>query len=90
MNIHHINTQEVLDRISRNCPEALSAYLHCVNRVSSSGCVFFDRDMIENDMSESFIKFKNNIKKLARENLLEWHELDGGLNITLADVHEDE
>lgn len=90
MDIHHIDTQAVLDRISRNCPEALTAYIHCVNRVSSSGYVEFHRDTVENDMSESFAKFRNNIKKLARENLLEWHVTDHGISVTLADVHENE
>lgn len=90
MNIHTITTQEVLDRISRHCPEALSAYLHCINRADGQGSVFFSRNQLEIDMSESFRIFRNNIKKLARENLLEWHPLDGGLAITLADIHEDE
>ncbi len=35
-------------------------------------------------MSEGWAKFRNQIKKLALENLLEWHPLDGGISVILA------
>lgn len=41
-------------------------------------------------MSEEFRPFRSNIKKLARENLLEWHPFDGGIAVTLVDIHEHE
>jgi hypothetical protein len=82
-------SQEVLERISRHCPEALSSYLQCINRADSEGRVFFSRALIEVDMSEDFRSFRNNIKKLARENLLLWSPLDNGISVTLADVDED-
>jgi hypothetical protein len=90
MDIYNITSQEILDRISRHCPEALSTYLHCVNRVDAEGVFHFSREMIEVDMSETFTKFRNNIKSLARENLLEWHPTNHGISITLAVVDEDE
>jgi len=89
MDIYAVTTQEVLDRISRHCPEALSAYLQCINRVDNAGQVYFTRNMIEIDMSEDFRSFRNNIKKLSRENLLEWHPFDKGISVTLVDIHED-
>ena len=85
-----MTSQEVLDRISRHCPEALSAYLQCINRANQEGTIFFSKDLVEIDMSDEWRPFKTNIKKLARENLLEWHPFNDGISVTLADVHENE
>lgn len=90
MDIHTITTQEILERISRHCPEALSAYLQCINRADADGHLHFTRELVEIDMSEDFRSFRNNIKKLARENLLEWSPLDNGISITLVNFDEDE
>ncbi len=90
MNIYAITSQEILERISRHCPEALAAYLQCINRADNEGKVFFSRSMVDIDMSEEWRAFRTNIKKLARENLLEWHPLDKGIHVILADIHEDE
>lgn len=90
MDYNTISSQEVLERISRHCPEALSTYFHCVNRADAEGVVYFSRDMIEIDMSETYTKFRNNVKSLARENLLEWHPTDHGISVTLAALDEDE
>ncbi len=89
MDIHAITTQEVLERISRHCPEALSAYLQCINRADQEGSVFFSRQQVEVDMSDDFRTFRNNIKKLARENLLTWVPLDDGISIVLAEPDHD-
>ena len=89
MDLYAITSQEILDRISRHCPEALSTYLQCINRADSEGKVFFSRDSIEIDMSEGMTKFKNNIKKLALENLLEWHPFNNGIAVTLAALDDD-
>ncbi len=90
MDIHIYTTQEVLERISRHCPEALSTYLQCVNRCCKEGQVFFDKDMVDVDLSDDWRKFRNNIKKLARENLLEWHPFNGGISVKLAELDHDE
>lgn len=90
MDIHIYTTQEVLERISRHCPEALSTYLQCVNRCGKEGRVFFDKDMVDVNLSDDWRKFRNNIKKLARENLLEWHPFNGGISVTLAELDHDE
>ncbi len=90
MDIHAITTQEILERISRHCPEALSIYLQCINRANSDGGIFFSREMVEVNMSEEWRPFKNNIKKLARENLLEWHPFNDGISVTLADPDANE
>lgn len=90
MDIHAITTQQILEQISRHCPEALSAYLQCLNRANPEGSAFFSRDLIEVEMSDSFRVFRNQIKKLARENLLEWHSFDGGIHITLASASDED
>lgn len=90
MDIQYITIQENLDRISRHCPEALSAYLQCINRSNSDGTFFFSRQFVEEEMSEEWRPFRQNIKKLARENLLEWHPIDDGISVTLADLYAHE
>lgn len=90
MDLFTITTQEILDRISRHCPEALSVYLQCLNRQDANCKVIFTREMVENDMSYGWAKFKNHVKKLALENLLEWHLLGSDIAITLAEFNEDE
>jgi len=90
MDLYAITSQEILDRISRHCPEALSVYLQCINRADAEGNVFFSKDLVEIDMSEKWAKFKNRIKKLALENLLEWMPFNEGISITLAAQDEDE
>ena len=90
MDLYNINSQEILDRISRHCPDALSAYLQCLNRANEKGTVFFSKDLVEIDMSEKWTKFRNRIKKLALENLLEWHPFDNGISVTLVTQDEDE
>lgn len=90
MDLQSITSQEILDRISRHCPSSLSAYLQCINRANSEGTVVFSKSLVENDMSETFLTFKNRIKKLALENLLEWHFTDeGSISVTLA-PHDEE
>lgn len=90
MDLYAITSQEILDRISRHCPNALSTYLQCVNRANEQGQVFFSRDFVEIDMSEGWTRFRNNIKKLAIENLLEWHPFNEGIAVTMAALDENE
>jgi hypothetical protein len=88
MDLYAIASQEVLDRLSRHCPDSLSVYLHCINRANRDGTTFFNKTTVEIDMSESWTKFRNKIKKLALENLLEWHPFDNGIAVTLAVMNE--
>lgn len=89
MDLYADSSQEILERISRHCPEALCIYLQCLNRADAKGCIFFSREKVEVDMSECWRKFQNNIKKLALENLLEWHPFDGGIAVTIAQYEDD-
>jgi hypothetical protein len=84
MDLYAITSQQVLDQISRHCPDAISAYLQCINRADSFGSVYFSREMVRNDLNLGWAKFCNQIKKLALENLLEWHHFDEGISVTLA------
>ena len=85
-----ITSQETLDLISRHCPQALTIYLQCINRSDMEGRVFFSRELVEVDMSESWSKFRNRIKALAQEGLLEWHPVSGGISVTMALQEYDE
>lgn len=89
MDLYAITGQEILERISRHCPEALGAYLHCINRANPEGKLFLSRDRIEIEMSESFTKFNNQIKKLALENLLKWMPFNEGISIEMVAIDED-
>jgi len=90
MDIYAITSQYILDRISRHCPECMSVYLHCINRANSDGSVVFSKDMVETDMSLNWTKFKNQIRKLSLENLIEWHPFDKGISVTLVGQNEAE
>lgn len=90
MDLYNITSQEILDRISRHCPESLSAYLQCINRVGDDGNIYFSRAMVETEMSERWSPFKNHIKKLALENLLEWHPFLDGISVTMAAIDDEE
>jgi hypothetical protein len=90
MDYYNLTSQETLERLSRHCPEAISTYLQCVNRCQKDGTFFFSKDIIEVEMSEDFRTFRQNIKKLARENLLEWHPFNNGISITLAGSDEND
>ncbi len=90
MDLDLVTSQEILERISRHCPEALCTYFHCINRVNSKRKFLFTKSLVEIDMSLGWAKFRNHIKKLALENLLEWHPFNGGISITLAEINENE
>lgn len=90
MDLYAVTSQEVLERISRHCPESLYVYLQCINRADSQGTVFFSKNKVEVDMSEGWTKFRNQIKKLAIENLLEWHPFNNGISVTMAALDENE
>lgn len=90
MDLYAITAQETLERISKHCPEALWVYMQCINRADQKGSIYFSRSLVEVDMSEGWTKFKNHVKKLALENLLEWHPFNSGISVTLAAIDEDE
>lgn len=82
-----IELQYTLSKIGDHCPAAMTTFLHCLNRADETGSVRFTKEQIENDISESYTKFRNNIKALAREDLLEWHKMPvDGISVTLADM----
>lgn len=90
MDLYPLPSQQILEQISRHCPESLWIYLQCFNRSDNDGNVFFHKKTVEVDMSENWVKFKNGIKKLAVENLLEWHLVSDGIGVTLALSDENE
>lgn len=83
MDFYAITTQRTLDQISRHCPRALYTYTICVSRVDENGRLFLTRDQIRNDLSESYTKFRNNLRALAQEDLLSWGEINNGISIEM-------
>lgn len=88
MNMYAIMSEEVMEKIAKHCPKAMWTYMQCMVRADKDGNVFFSRADVDVDLSESWTIFKGNIKKLALENLLEWHPIDGGIAITMAPVDD--
>lgn len=84
MDIYTITTHQTLDRIARNCPRALSAFIHLLSRADNEGKITLQKQQITNDLSESFAKFRNDIRSLAREELLEWHQMGDHLHVIIA------
>lgn len=89
MDLFAVTSQEILERVSKHCPDALGTYLQCLNRCDQEGSCFFSKSLVTIDMSESWAKFRNHVKALAREHLLEWHPLDNGISVTLAVIDEE-
>lgn len=84
MDLYTITTHQTLDRIARNCPRALCAFIHLMTRADNEGNVSLQKQQITDDLSESFAKFRNDLRALAREELLEWHQMGNHLHVTLA------
>lgn len=76
---------DILDQIGRHCPRALTTYITCMVRASESEKITLMKEEIVYDLSESFVKFRNDLKSLAREGLLEWHQMGDHIHITLVD-----
>ena len=89
MNIYSVGVQDVLDKISRHCPEALTVFLQCINRMDDCGTFHFTRNLVEDEIGISWTRFKNHIRKLSTENLLEWHTIDEGIAVTILGFDDD-
>lgn len=74
---------DVIDQIGRHCPRSMSIYAICLGRMDSENKITFSRKEITEDLSESYCKFKNDLKALAREGLLEWHEMGNYLHVII-------
>lgn len=90
MDYNCVAIQEILERVSRHCPESLSTFLQIANRADKNGNVFFSEKMVDEDLSEEWTAFRRNIKKLSLENILEWHAFNDGISVTLLTLDEDE
>lgn len=76
---------EIIDQIGRHCPRAISTFAICLGRMDENSKAIFHRREIVEDLSESFTKFRNDLKALNREGLLEWHQMESFLHVTVAE-----
>lgn len=76
----------ILDQIGRHCPRAMGTYALCVARMNTINKLVLSKRLINEDLSESYTKFKNDLKSLAREGLLEWHENENILTVIVGDI----
>ncbi len=88
MDFYVFASQETLERHSRHCPRAISTYIVCLNFQDKEGDIFLPKEDISEKLSCSYTKFKNDLKSLARENLLAWREVKDGLKISIAATEE--
>jgi uncharacterized protein YfaT (DUF1175 family) len=79
-------SQTALLLISENCSRALSTYLICHKHSDQDHFLQVTKDQINIDESLSWTKFKNDLKALSRQGLLEWIDQDDDtINITLSE-----
>ena len=76
---------EVIDQIGRHCPRAISTFAICAGHSDHECKAVLHRKQITEDLSESFCKFRNDLQALAREGLLEWHQMGEYLHVTIVD-----
>jgi len=86
MSMYPVVQLDTLELMSRHCPKSISAYAICLGHADDEGNCQFTRDQIVHDLSESYARFRNHLKALAREGILEWHEMGDTLVITLAGI----
>lgn len=84
MDLAAITTYQTLGRIARTCPRSLTTYIHLLCRADQEDKVVLEKKQITDDLSESFAKFRNDLRALAREDLLEWHQMGNFLHVVLA------
>lgn len=88
MDFYCYTSQETLERLSRHCPRAISTYIVCLNHQDEDGELYLPKLDINEKLSCSYTKFKNDLKSLARENVLAWREVDKGVRISVANPVE--
>ena len=78
-----VATFQNLEKVARNCPRALTTYLQVLCRSDDEGNLLLSRKEIL-DMGESFTKFRNDLRFLRLQDLLEWHQMKDQIHVTLA------
>lgn len=84
MNEFSFTTFERLDALSRHCPDAISAYLQCISRADEHGNVLFNRNEINDVLCISWSRFRNQLRKLSLEGVLEFHQMDDKIRVILS------
>jgi len=79
---------EIIDQIGRHCPRAINTYILCLGHMDEKRSLILSKEEVTKDLSESFCKFKNDLRALAREGILEWHEMNSNLHIIVGITEE--
>ena len=75
----------ILDQIARHCPRAMGTYALCLSQMNENNTFVLTRNQIINDLSESYTKFKNDLRSLSKEGVLEWHSNGDYLTVIIGD-----
>lgn len=76
---------DLLDRIARHCPRALSTYVICLKRMNKDGICLFTKDDLKMELHESLTVFKNNLNYLSREGVLDWVLINNKFRVQVLD-----
>ena len=76
---------EYLNRIADHCPQALGTYLLCCANSDDSGYVTITREEILYRQYSTYTRVCNDLRRLAREGLLEFYVTKNEILVTLAD-----
>ena len=57
---------------AKHCPSAVYTYINLWRTQDSEHRIFCTRNLIRDEESESWTCFVNNLRKLAKQDLLEW------------------
>ncbi len=74
---------EYLFFVAKNCPSAVYTYLNLWKSQDSSHRLFITRNQIRDEESESWTCFVNNLRKLSKQDLLEWKFSKDGESVVI-------
>lgn len=83
MRPYSLTHQEVLEIITRWCPDSLTTYLACIDRSDDAGYAVFTPVLLRRELFTDVPVFTKHVRNLARQDLLKWYEIDDGVLVKL-------
>ncbi len=76
MNEFSLTNENTVIKIADEAPRAMSAYFLCLTDSNRAGSACFTKDYIQNTLTRSWIKFRNDIRALANICLIRFWIID--------------
>lgn len=83
MNEFNLTNENTVIKIADEAPRAMSAYFLCLTDSDQSGQACFTKEYIQNTVTRSWTKFKNDIRALASIMLVRFCILDDEIRVEL-------